>query len=767
MWGYNSPTQPFGPLVEEEAEVDTEGVSSSTAHGLPIEEFMQLFISATPGGIEGVLRRPGSAGLSVLLASGGIRNDVKHVQQVISDLGWDESHDYEYEDFRDLGVMLGVVEANKEKAKQQEEAQELNSFLDCIEEASKSQDAEEISWVLDFVRQVEYVEIQSFVEKYEADYFQDYPPQADVSLKVAKAQWVRDSYCSLVLKYYVKKFVEEGIVSHRFEGEVFLPIISVNSSRAAQGGVVAREIVTQLKPNDLNNVDNELQDKWKAIRSALEGLNPDVLALCENFFLTEYYPTMGKVIAFRKRLEESRELVPKRQAEAEKKVSQQMTGKASGVFATICDKKNKLLQQVKKEDCRSEIGMTGLSSVSMPVQATQVVPETGGKRRKVLQQVKRENCEREVGALAFPKRNAGIYVGEEALSAIGVQVQGVGMQGFLDRSATESFEATAPLDSIVEVDDKTCSTSVAQTAGVGMESFFDNSMEGAFVVGKAEAEAVQFISSRCLMRTEALDGLWNFEGFVLHYDDVPRSVEKVETGNSVLKRRASEPEEPSLALDVLMGDRLGPVLVNLREASVKQFMELMAMVSPSGPKAVMKVTNLRAIPLPKSSWNGKILTPMKILQAGQKRMRCPVSIVTMSRTPLSPYMSSSLKYDVPHQSVCVDFLSMKNRLVAPFRASFLGVVVNAQEVSPTSSGSPKREFDITDKMGVVLHCCALAHNALNRQLQNNMEAVFYYGTGRSAIGNCRGMVYFMKDALIVPVGMKTAVPAQCMEVCIE
>ena len=130
-------------------------------------------------------------------------------------------------------------------------------------------------------------------------------------------------------------------------------------------------------------------------------------------------------------------------------------------------------------------------------------------------------------------------------------------------------------------------------------------------------------------------------------------------------------------------------------------------------------------------------------------------------------MSSSLKYEVPHQSVCVDFLGMKNRLVAPFRASFLGVIVNAQEVSPTSSGSPKREFDIIDKMGVVLHCCALAHNALNRQLQNNMEAVFYYGTGRSAIGNCRGMVYFMKDALIVPVGMKTAVPAQCMEVCIE
>ena len=76
-------------------------------------------------------------------------------------------------------------------------------------------------------------------------------------------------------------------------------------------------------------------------------------------------------------------------------------------------------------------------------------------------------------------------------------------------------------------------------------------------------------------------------------------------------------------------------------------------------------------------------------------------------------------------------------------------------------------FDIIDKMGVVLHCCALAHNALNRALQEKMEAVLYHGTGRGAIGNSPGMVYFMKDGLIVPMGIKTIVPAERMEVCIE
>merc|ERR1712113_1060391 len=92
---------------------------SSSAQGSTLQKFMELFVSATPGGTEGVMRKPGSAGLSVLLQTGGIQNEVEHIQQALSILGWGEDHDYTYKDFRELGVTLGCVESDQGNAKKQ------------------------------------------------------------------------------------------------------------------------------------------------------------------------------------------------------------------------------------------------------------------------------------------------------------------------------------------------------------------------------------------------------------------------------------------------------------------------------------------------------------------------------------------------------------------------------------------------------------------------------------------------------------------------
>ena len=103
----------------------------------------------------------------------------------------------------------------------------------------------------------------------------------------------------------------------------------------------------------------------------------------------------------------------------------------------------------------------------------------------------------------------------------------------------------------------------------------------------------------------------------------------------------------------------------------------------------------------------------------------------------------------------------------PFRASLLGTIVNVQDMAETSQGDPKRVFDIVDSMGTSLPCCAIAHNALNRCLVEGIEAVFYHGTGRGPISTSKGMVYFMKDALIVPVGKKSTIPTTRMEIDME
>ena len=53
-----------------------------------------------------------------------------------------------------------------------------------------------------------------------------------------------------------------------------------------------------------------------------------------------------------------------------------------------------------------------------------------------------------------------------------------------------------------------------------------------------------------------------------------------------------------------------------------------------------------------------------------------------------------------------------------------------------------------------IRCCALGLSARSRALANGNDVVLYYGTGRAGLGSAPGMIYFMKDSLIVQVGQR-------------
>ena len=118
-WGAISPTEWFAPIPESIENSSVQSMRSNWAQGSTLQQFMELFVSATPGGMEGVMRKPGSAGLSVLLQTGGIQTDMEHIQRALSILGWGEDHDYTYKDFRELGVTLGCVESDQGNTKKQ------------------------------------------------------------------------------------------------------------------------------------------------------------------------------------------------------------------------------------------------------------------------------------------------------------------------------------------------------------------------------------------------------------------------------------------------------------------------------------------------------------------------------------------------------------------------------------------------------------------------------------------------------------------------
>ena len=72
----------------------------------------------------------------------------------------------------------------------------------------------------------------------------------------------------------------------------------------------------------------------------------------------------------------------------------------------------------------------------------------------------------------------------------------------------------------------------------------------------------------------------------------------------------------------------------------------------------------------------------------------------------------------------------------------------------SQQGTPKRHFDLVDDTGSWISCCALGSNASSLSLEAGNDVVLYFVTGRSATGSNPGMLYLMKDSVIVMLGRR-------------
>ena len=98
------------------------------------------------------------------------------------------------------------------------------------------------------------------------------------------------------------------------------------------------------------------------------------------------------------------------------------------------------------------------------------------------------------------------------------------------------------------------------------------------------------------------------------------------------------------------------------------------------------------------------------------------------------------------------FRSLRKKLQAPFRLTLKGRVVDIREVETTQAGQPKRIFDLVDTSGAYVTCCAMKHSVDSAALQNFQEIIIFFATARGPIGGQKGMLYLLKDAMIVSVG---------------
>ena len=167
---------------------------------------------------------------------------------------------------------------------------------------------------------------------------------------------------------------------------------------------------------------------------------------------------------------------------------------------------------------------------------------------------------------------------------------------------------------------------------------------------------------------------------------------------------------------------------------------------------IIELLKFRIQGLAKNKWNGESLTQIRILSSADGIDGADGSTLsTLARA--SAENMTSMTFTVPSSSFCVSsFRSLRNKLTSPFRVTLKGKIVDLQGTELSQSGQPKRVFDLLDNSGLYIKCCAQKHNCESTALHNYQEIVVYFGTGRGPIGGSPGMVYLMKDAMIIPVG---------------
>ena len=57
----------------------------------------------------------------------------------------------------------------------------------------------------------------------------DTPSDDDHPRRVKEATWIRDFYYVHLRQFYIHKLLEQGVLSHRFESALFLPLVSLES----------------------------------------------------------------------------------------------------------------------------------------------------------------------------------------------------------------------------------------------------------------------------------------------------------------------------------------------------------------------------------------------------------------------------------------------------------------------------------------------------------------------------------------------------------
>ena len=168
----------------------------------------------------------------------------------------------------------------------------------------------------------------------------------------------------------------------------------------------------------------------------------------------------------------------------------------------------------------------------------------------------------------------------------------------------------------------------------------------------------------------------------------------------------------------------------------------------------------------KDEYNGNISTRINVLHTLPQMKNQPSTALRYVDESEALTDNMTAIYKIPPALAVIDnYTAARSDMVVPFRASVRGFVIDlGEDFAVSQNGNAMRSFSLMDRRGAHISCNAVDRHANSSILQNNIEVIVYFATGRPGIGSLPSCLYLYNDAVVVvcsddepPVSKRTAI----------
>jgi len=666
--------------------------------------------------------------------------------------------------------------------------------------------------ILTFMDKDEAVELQSFLDTKYAEYRSSCPADVEVSETQRRARFAYDTFYTLCLEFYVQKSLTKGQLCHRLRENIFLPLIPVTSLGNIDQQKESQNLVRQMTERVLPYFNAKVWKRWSDLQKLCAYVKQPAESLFQEFIQGEYYTLMRQVLEEHKDLvaptwqplytievHDANVLVQKERQDLLqrasvvdnenvikildamwdahlRKVPESMRGylKEASKDAFLKEHYYSVLHdEVQKRLDEGNMLQRRMANPSIdPASGDGQKASVRSEREALLSVMEAADCaavEEEINTewLALREGIGETYSKEIPLHAsddfrvaqyykLAFRLFGTRLARPVGRAGTHEYDrrgasGSAQGEQTHEVRTGTNGNNIE----IGMASLVSSRIYNPVPVQAPTDGPLTCFCCKTLFEQYFHGNQWMYEGILIEHDSQARTVTRRDMSKSPKKRTASEASTETVALDLVLVDNTGPVTFTLWDDCVYEFLRLCSGLAVEGNhNVIVRLEHLRVAQIKKSDWHGAILTRMQLCHSVSASAISVATNISFPSIPSSPFLISE-GYERPSNEVCVyEYLPIRSKLQAPFKATIAGMVSDVQELESSQSGQPKRFFSLVDDMGSWLQCFAVGRNALSQVLKEGKVVVVYYASGKCSFGSSEAMVLVGKDCVITPLGEK-------------